>query len=1667
MRHTNIQNILPYLLFWFISVCGQAQETGNTQYTFNHYAGKFYQIANEKYKDGTPAEQDSIKKAYDLDQEKGWQQTHTFEKTIYVGTSGKKTITPFTPNENYYIRYVRWFTKNNEALPDYFSFSETLPESVQKYVTNAGTIFTRIKTEEVKYCYRANRELPTLDVSQVPNEGITLYADFGLEDATINDTDHTITEPTLGYRYIVHIKKGFANLGGDPPYRKYLATAGMYFQTRLILSREDFGLNPDNHEFLTVKYRKDNGEEVEVNRKDANRLIGLSNDRYFLFIKKPEVGTYYFDLTYEGQIKDRYEVEVHDYREMGMLKESDPDLKEGGDLYYQSEQFLTNTYTLRTRKNFDDYDRYLTSENDRPYSSMPGTWDQSSYAYYARDCDYGTYLISRTSEGGRYYGRGTFKDRRAIETNGTNPGFLIYVNACNEPGKMLDLEWNTICANSRMYVSAWVAECSGGESANLAFIFKGIKENGEEVVLNTYITGYVPGISNEEKAIHPKYNPDGSLFYDYYYNIRDWMHVYYTFTANFNPNDYSSFRLQIDNNASNSGGADFVLDQIRVFSSRASIRTDQDGPTCGNYAPIVIGLDYEALNTLFKDEERTVYYVFYDKDHNPITNVYGENENEQYGSMTFKVDYDKNPSKETSKPGEVFKYEKEGHKYLGISRELYTRNFIPGQPYTVTLFTEEPVEEAINGAFNDECKIQSEFTLLDNAIQIKIGDTNIENYGNICIGSSRTIDVSMSDFAGKELQTPFDWYFGSLTEFNAEGNDNNNKIDLGTALRLFRDFYPTKSSIDEKVIPNTSLENHFTQEMIDLLKQLSTTPRQEGSLLPKLTLAANRSLEIQFLQETTNIVLIPIQTKDDNNVLTCWNPTEFTIRAAEGAPNLNLGFYDITYPTFSDGKDKAIRIGLKDWTSGNTIEIPVRDPKVGTESKAVANNENRVYLIQTDHKLENNLPVGTVEDGTIGTNNGSQQKFRIKHTGNTLIQFKEGHKYRLCIPIKALENTTSSSACDQGDFCFWIYIVPEYQNWKGTATGNWNNDSNWERSAGNEIHKTDLLDDPSSDGTRNSFVPMTFTKVRIPKPETDQTGTGQVELYEAKANASNYRVLDLTSTKETTIGIPTLNIEYDIMADVKNESDSRQTITCRTYYTNNVEQIHFEPNTEMKNAHLLTYEKAWVDYELAPNRWYTLASPLQGIVAGDWYVPSANYRQETEYYQPIQFTADTHNRFNPAVFQRGWDKGNTAIRHDNASRENTQNTITANWSIVYNDVTVPYTPGQGFSLKVVPGNTTTDQALFRLPKADASYTYYNTDGTASNQAVTINRTNAGRLIDSQKSLSVSITNQAGDNPYFLIGNPFIAHLDMNRFFDLNTNVEKKYWIVKNDNQSVSVSTSEEWISTEGEGATAHLIAPLQSFFVKRTEQIHSTTPLNLSLSFTKDMQALGDDHSSLLRSSGEPTLSLTARRGDTYSHAIVAARMAATAGFKADEDAELLLDNSLQGVPMIYTVAGNQTATINASNSLANIPFGVYSPDGGDVTVTIRGQESFGTQVEVYDAVTRTSRPLNGNETEITVKGNVHGRYFLRSDFIPTGTEKIEAEEAGISIYSAIPGQVIVSSVEPLRRISVFDINGQRLRYLENLGNTTTTYINGLPAGIYVIRAESTHEPKTEKLKVK
>ena len=233
------------------------------------------------------------------------------------------------------------------------------------------------------------------------------------------------------------------------------------------------------------------------------------------------------------------------------------------------------------------------------------------------------------------------------------------------------------------------------------------------------------------------------------------------------------------------------------------------------------------------------------------------------------------------------------------------------------------------------------------------------------------------------------------------------------------------------------------------------------------------------------------------------------------------------------------------------------------------------------------------------------------------------------------------------------------------------------------------------------------------------------------------------------------------------------------------------------------------------------------------------------------------------------------------------------------------------------------------------------------------------------------------------------------------------------------------------------------------------------------MQKLGSPVSadgSLLRSIDAPhILTLTAGEEGKQSTARIAMRNGADDEFADNEDAELLLDSNLGDVPAIYTVAGTQTASINVRSNFVHIPIGVYSPNKGDVPVTVSVGADFA-DLSLYDAENKTTRPLVGDESSFTLEGNCHGRYFLCGTYTATANEELSAADV-ISIYSPKRGEVIVTASAPLQSIRVYTLDG-KLYTARGDVNMDVVRLT-LPAGIYAVQAMTQDANKTDKVIVR
>ena len=685
-------------------------------------------------------------------------------------------------------------------------------------------------------------------------------------------------------------------------------------------------------------------------------------------------------------------------------------------------------------------------------------------------------------------------------------------------------------------------------------------------------------------------------------------------------------------------------------------------------------------------------------------------------------------------------------------------------------------------------------------------------------------------------------------------------------------------------------------------------------------------------------------------------------------------------------------------------------------------------------------------------------------------------------------------------------IVPEFITWTPTADGgmnaNWNNDDNWHRSSSTELHDNEypnyLAYGKSVSGTPtsvqeiptlNSYVPMKFTKVTV----VNLNGKPFPDLGNVVYRSTNQIATKLTNGKGNEA---TKYIQYDIMA-IWNEADANKgfeadgNLKCEKFYGNTCHQIYFKPQGELRDQCYLVYDKAWVEKELVPNKWYTMASPLQYIYAGDMYVPASNGRQETKAFTDINFgdkaadgTTAAYSRSKYPVYQRAWMKSdvkeitpNSEYSASHYPGEAAPGDVDMNlgyWSHVYNKVDESYSDAAtfgGFSIKA--GNALlpkdkTKNALLRLPKADISYQYFDYNGTTTSggKSVRVDKgTGHGKLLvafnNDEKHLAEKTQSLGTDNNsgFYLVANPYTCSISMAKFFEANTDLQNAIWIVENGEVKA--------ISSTELGKQNYAIQPTQSFFVKKkegktVENVRFTSTMCVDRTITPGL-LMASDYVKNVKVETENS------NGQT-SKARIALRPEASADYDDEEDVDLLYDQNLKDIPQVYTVAGNEAVAVNAVPELSWIPLGIVSQQAEEVSLTLKGVNKLDAPVYLYDAASASFTELHEGEA-VKVKAGDHGRYFLTQTRTTTGIDRIEAEEqsAPVKVYSPAAGMIVVSALggEKLDKVQVFTMDGKMVHSYQ-LPDKQRMILR-VTSGIYIVKAstQSCAQAKGQKIAVR
>ena len=1321
-----------------------------------------------------------------------------------------------------------------------------------------------------------------------------------------------------------------------------------------------------------------------------------------------------------------------------------------------------------------------TSPDDNQ-DRLPSKWSRRSYGFVYRDLignnfrhspihgEYGLYKSANIkgksgdgqggTDGYQWWTKAQLYDRTYENTNGTQYGHFLYIDASDESRQIAEADFKAdLCVGSQVIFSAAIADmtiASKAERPQLMFKLYGVNYDGnnqetERRLLHSFSSGNFSGnrVGSDDGA-----------------NVGKWYQVYgkMVLQKESGVNNFTDFKLVVDNMCKSTQGADYAFDDLRIYTKASKVDVIQSSPICpdkntaedssvsSNILTKLRALQETMAALIAPATEKKLYFRFVDAEGNPAKNVnYGTAESPNYNWGTTTI-YNYVDDKQTvdGKP----MYEKINDEWNVVLANRYF-NLQSNQTYYVSFaFEDDSVTDKTQLAWGKPSDVCSLYSANFQMVQQKVLVTD----ANGSITTTVTIPCDDND-------TP---KYNIKAQLQTVDQNNGGSIHLNGVLY---NWY-----VDDAKTP--ILENSA---------EFSNIPLSVG----------DHTIRV-FPTKTSGTI-----NQGGVDYQICLGEMSFKLRVVKNGPQLDLGRPGVVYP---NNYARTVRIGLPQVAllaeheakggKGGYFCVPV------SGKNFVADNSNRLYFVVAggkDHldesqytqvmylsdtndpayknRIGESLTLATLQDNYIERNT-SQLKLKFTPQSGTAssassknVQLHEGYWYEGVLIFREDGSQGTTVLCS-GEVYIRFAVVPEYATWNPTANSRmsaaWNNDENWRRSGRGELYKgADKYTDYSSGG----YVPMKFTKVTIP----NLSGLYFPSLGYIAYQKSTGIATRLSNAKGDAA---TANIQYDMLA--KWDADAADhglnadgNLECEPFYGNTCDQIYFKPGGELLNQCYLIYNKAWVEKQMKSNTWYALTSPLQDTYAGDIYVPAASGRQETEAFEPISFSSSVNNRVTSPVYQRSWDDasaeevilGGSYDAYDYAGtgitfEKQNLNALSAHWSHVYNQVDRKYQPLEGVAIRMGDKYTmgASGEVLLRLPKADTQYTYVSASQQQSTLSKNVDKQNAYRLVvnaDAQENalgtMSYSLVKLSDGNNYYLVGNPYMATLSMHKFLKANPSLQSSFYVYENG--VLKLYNQLDMSTTTYESKNDVKISPMQSFFV-RLKDGQSASQLNFTSAMTVDREVFGGVKTASDEEQNLTTLTLTASASGYRSRSRIVLDASASEDYDDAEDAQLLYDAQLKEVPVVYTVAGDEAVALNSLPDVDWLPLGVVGKSSS-VGLKIDGISRLSSPLYLYDAATRKYQELKEKE-EVKVMANEHGRYFLTQTRSTTGIENAEMGESDVKIYSPARGLIVVSKVNGplLNKVEVYTLDGKLVAAKKAAGAVSVSIpVSSSSQTVYIIR---------------
>lgn len=1632
------------------------------------------------------------------------QQVHTVEKTIYY-TPGQAAI-ELRLAETAFRGYKRWYDYQTGCNPQY---NAEVSDRTSWVTAPTGTnINAATATDETSYgdsygiynVSTSNANIPIIKGWADGKAHIMACDVSSHKDYDVDDEKMTVTEPTLSYRQLFHLRpatemadkfKAAASITDGSQFLEnyeYTAPSGKTVMLSTQFRYKSFTKPRNSHSSEFCYYYYKNGTSGELGQVGVTADVTAKwykvNGATLTEVENPTYPTFDY-LQIAGQAANT----EAEYQLIVSGVHGGKDLKIA--------RFVVKFVDINTHgpvnsimTQADIAARYQILEyNDFSFgAAAPGTgnmthlykhlpWEESTYGYFyptnvANECDrqntdipyYGEYALinyySKNWAGGAQHG-------------GADKGYALFVDGTTEPGLVASISTDAvICSGQTLYCSVWLMNPRKNN------------QGGTPPVFRCNIQGRDKGDAEWK---------DVGVYYVGAWDNYDqnWKQVVFPIQSKVS---YDETRVSVYNFGTGGDGNDFFLDDLCLFVSPLPLAAYQATMGCRSYTDntttstaVVVRLDYAELNKELQD--KFAYYQIFNVTDNRVVKLktinasnqivpayYAEDTaNEAYGSVTIPA---KNYTPNTSN-GDVIASEglqkyieglindntRHGKCYVkdAVNNKwfLYVIHIVPNTQQNVSaadadIYLEKDKEYLLRIAHTPgelssaECASTTELhATTDTYVELRDDRDAVERVDckdMLCANNHYFLDVkvqnTLATSVGGTLETVealvhADWLVGVATD-DAYCN-------------------PRSMTNEEKEESNNAFEEEYgctrnaLRQAISDMRQLPSDSKPN----PNYQQADPKKLIITpDVFDATELALI--QRLCAEGKLKLYQTTSMFYMGSKEV--VRYWIYPVAEDAKVTFKGQEYKLYDCDEPLWVRLESQYSEYAVNLSPIDIANQKPHERLMLPSIRIIEGteqvvIPVQQLLGKTKlhGTLSPTKEKitFNFKETIENVLEYVDLSNNRIDIVDAP---TTLEPGKD------YLMRMAFYDQDGYAYIG------------GDE---------------KNCRVGFVYFYLSIVPNVVQWTGEASAiwgDDANWKARKADGTLMDVgfTPLPETNVIIPALGPDkpYPIVT-----TDDHYPMDVN-HLPNACNDIYFAPGAMIHNQHLLQYNRAFVDMTITPATWNSMAPPLKGMYTGDMYVPhsgnweSGTNKESTEPFVVNSFDGARTSSAAYAFWQSIYNK-RVPTYHENGNQS--YPAITEDVKFVEtNSLGHPLTPGTGYQVLGYGPKNISGDIIVRLPKPDTYYSYYTNQGVESDQRAYV--THSPKLAfepDANGDMYITLTNALASNQ-FMFGNPAMANIDMAKFLEDNKSVlAKKY----------SVMNKSTW-QAYAEASPLGELAPMRSALLELVEAKGTATSVTVKLSkshfvgYTEPAPAsLPARKNSPAEESDESMLmTIYATNAGGQARCMVAAKGSASDIYESQEDVLFFSSGVEQGgdgstatSPVnMYTVSKQVPMMVDVRENIDTVPVSMLVHDSYRTEkVTFAFYLSLNWNKECYfcDAVTgKRYRIMDGLWLELDMPENHETRYFITgpdhttNSGVVTNTTNPNVAPLQVWAYSEQAGEITVRSNDIIQSVTIYDIAGHIIarQTLDLLYNQVSLPVGqGVHIAEVTLRDNSKHYTRT------